>query len=118
MGRFFKVPKVGGGESYQLNYLGRKKKSGLRVLVRNGIFEPNISETDNGINRALFDIEQAFKAKQPAILSNHRAAFVGRIDEKNRNKGLDALDKLIKKVLRKWPDVEFISPNQFFNNIS
>lgn len=118
VGRFFKVPKVGGGESYQLNYLGRKKKSGLRVLVRNGIFEPNISETDNGINRALFDIEQAFKAKQPAILSNHRAAFVGRIDEKNRNKGLDALDKLIKKVLRKWPDVEFISPNQFFNNIS
>lgn len=112
VGRFFKVPKVGGGESYQLNYLGRKKKSGLRVLVRNGMFEPNISDSDNQVNKALLDIEQAFKAKQPAILSNHRAAFVGRIDTRNRAKGLKALDELLGKVLQKWPDVEFITPDQ------
>lgn len=112
VGRFLRVPKVGGAESYQFNYLGRKKKSGIRVLVRNGMFEPNILATDNGLDRAMFDIEQAFKAKQPAILSNHRAAFVGRIDTRNRAKGLKALDELLGKVLEKWPDVEFITPDQ------
>ena len=116
VGRFFKTPQIGGGESWQLNYLGRKKKSGIKVLVRNGMFEPNISDTDDGVDRAMFDIEQAFKAKQPAILSNHRAAFVGRIDEKNRAKGLKALDELITKVLKKWPDVEFISAVDFTAN--
>ena len=109
VGRFFKTPQVGGGHKWQLNYLGRKKQSGLRVLVRNGIFEPNISEKDNGVDRALFDVEQAFKAKQPAILSNHRAAFIGRIDTRNREKGLRALDELLGKMLKKWPDVEFVS---------
>lgn len=118
VGRFFKVPRVGKGESYQLNYLGRKRKSGIRVLVRNGMFEPNISDTDNQVNRALLDIEQAFKAKQPAILSNHRSAFAGRIDDRNRAKGLKALDELLGKVLKKWPDVQFITPKQLFDNAS
>ena len=109
VGRFFKTPQVGGGEKWQINYHGRKKKSGVKVMVRYGMFEPNISATDNGVNRALFDIEQAFKANQPALLSNHRAAFVGRIDRNNRDKGLCALDKLLTKTLQKWPEIEFIS---------
>lgn len=111
LGRFFKIPKPDGKESYQLNYLGRQKKSGLRVLVRNAVFETNISENDNGINRALYDIERAFNSKQPAIVSNHRASFVGTICSKNRDRGLKSLDELLSKVIRKWPDVEFISPN-------
>lgn len=115
VGRFFKIPKVGGGESFQVNYLGRVKNSGLKVLVRNGMFEPNISESDNGVNRALHDIEMAFKAKQPAIISNHRAAFMGRVHTKNREKGLKALDELISKVLQKWTDVEFVDINYFLN---
>ncbi len=109
VGRFLKTPKVGGGEKMQLNFLGRKKKSNLKVLVRNGIFEPNLSETDNGVSRALKDIEQAFNVGQPAILSNHRATFVSRIDIKNRSKGLKALEELLIKVIEKWPDVEFVS---------
>jgi hypothetical protein len=117
VGRYFKIPKVGGDEKWQLNYLGRKKKSGLKVLVRNGMFESNISDTDNGVNRALYDIENAFKAKQPALLSNHRASFVGRLDENNRAKGLKALDELLRKVLTKWPDVEFVSAVDFINDL-
>ncbi len=109
VGRFFKVPVVGGAERYQYNYLGRKKKSGLKVLVRNCVFESNMSENDNGVNRCLNDIEEAFLNKQPAIISNHRASFVAGIDPKNRDKGLNALNELFKEILVKWPDAEFVS---------
>jgi alpha-amylase/alpha-mannosidase (GH57 family) len=111
VGRFFKIPFIGGGERYQYNYLGRKKKSGLKVVVRNAMFESNMSATDNGVSRCMHDIEESFKAKQPALISNHRASFVGGIDIENRNKGLKALDQLFNSILQKWPDVEFISIN-------
>ena len=109
--RFFKVPLVGGGERHQFNYLGRKKKSGLKILVRNCVFESNMSENDNGVAKCMHDIAQAFEAKQPALISNHRASFVGGIDSGNRERGLRAIDMLFKDILKKWPDAEFITGN-------
>jgi hypothetical protein len=112
VGRNFKIPLKGGSERYQFNYLGRKKRSGLKVLVRNAVFESNMSEKDNGVDRCLYDIDQAFKSKQPALISNHRASFVGGIDTANRNKGLTTLDKLLTQITTKWGDVEFISAKE------
>jgi hypothetical protein len=117
VGRFFKIPLSGGGERYQYNYLGRNKKSGLKVLVRNCMFESNISTIENGVSHCLSTIEQAFKFKQPALISNHRACFVGRIDQKNRDKGLKAFDLLLKTILEKWPDAEFISIDKLVNKL-
>ena len=51
----------------------------------------------------------AFDSKKPAIISNHRAAFVGGIDVANREKGLKALDRLFSEILKRWPDAEFVS---------
>lgn len=112
VGRLFKVPQTDGTEKWQFNYLGRKKKSGLKVLVRNAMFESNISQSESAVDRCLYDIEQAFKLRQPAIISNHRACFTGRIDDNNRKKGLFELDLLFSKIVKKWPDVEFISINE------
>jgi len=112
VGRFLKIPQVGGGKRFQLNYLGRKIRSGLKILVRNAVFEPNMSLHSDGLDSCLAQIEQAFKAKQPAIISNHRAAFTGRIDPKNRGKGLQALDELLGRILKTWPDVSFISAQE------
>ena len=112
VGRLFKVPQTDGTEKWQFNYLGRKKKSGLKVLVRNAMFESNISQSESAVDRCLYDIEQAFKLRQPAIISNHRACFTGRIDDNNRRKGLFELDLLFSRIVKKWPDVEFISINQ------
>lgn len=117
VGRMFKIPQIGGGEKIQFNYLGRNKKSGLKVLVRNAVFESNMTESDNGVNRCLYDIEQAFKAKQPAIISNHRASFAGRINPKNRENGLKALDLLLKSILKKWPEVEFVSSKEISEHV-
>lgn len=110
--RLFKVPQTDGTERWQFNYLSRKKRSGLRVLVRNAMFESNISQSDSAVDRCLHDIEQAFKLRQPALISNHRACFVGRIDKDNRKKGLIELDLLFSRIIKKWPDVEFISINE------
>lgn len=107
VGRFFKIPQVGGGERYQYNYLGKKKNSGLKVLVRNCVFESNMSNDNDGVTRCLQDIEEAFRIKQPALISNHRASFVGGIDVRNRDIGIKALDSLITEILKKWPDAEF-----------
>lgn len=109
VGRYFKIPRLNGKDFPQFNYLGKNRKSGLKVLVRNCMYETNISEIDNGVKRCLNNIEQAFKLKQPAIISNHRASFVGGIEEKNRERGLKALDELLFQIIKKWPDVEFIS---------
>lgn len=112
VGRVFKEPKIKGKESYQFNYLGKRRKSGIRVLVRNAVYETNMSSSDNGVAKCLNGIEQAFNLKQPAIISNHRASFVGGVTNKNRDKGLKSLDLLLKEILKKWPDVEFISTNE------
>lgn len=111
VGRFSKLPNVGGGESFKFNYLGKKKYKGIRALVRNSVFESNLSDNDNGVSRCMHDIEQAFKSKQPALISNHRASFVGGIDVGNRDKGLLALDELLSKITAKWGDVEFVNSN-------
>jgi len=117
VGRFFKTPRVGGGERWQLNYLGRRKKSGLQVLVRNAVFEPNLHGVSGSVDHCMKRIDTAFKHRQPAIISNHRAAFVGGIDDNNRSQGLKALNHLLTKILKAWPDVEFLSMPEFSKSI-
>lgn len=38
--------------------------------------------------------------------------FCGHIDPENRKKGLSALKTLLEKVVKKWPDVEFVSVDE------
>jgi len=73
-----------------------------------------MSDTDDGLATCLSGIETAFKYRKPAIISNHRAAFVGGIDPANRDKGLSALNKLLKAIITQWPDAEFISAAELF----
>jgi hypothetical protein len=115
VGRLFKVPMKDATEKWQLNYLGKKNKSGLKVLVRNAVFETNISEYDNGVTKCLKDIEMAFKNNQAAIISNHRASFAGRLYPENRDRGLNSLDELLGKIMNNWHNVEFISGPDFVN---
>ena len=104
-----KVARFNKKHQQSFRILGQKSKFGFKYLVRNAVFETNFSIHENGINSCLKNIQDAFDCKQPAIISNHRASFVGGIDEKNRDKGLKSLDKLFVEILRKWPDVEFIN---------
>ena len=89
-----------------INYL-LKRKSRLKAVVRNAMFEPNLTKNNNGVADCIRQIEWAFRFKQPAIISNHRAAFIGAIEPGNREKGLVALHELFTEILKRWPEVEF-----------
>lgn len=90
------------------NFLGSNKKTGLNTIVRNVVFEPTNGNI-NHVEKALQQISAAFTLGKPANISSHRVNYCGLIDEKNRKKGLSALEELLRRIVEKWPDVEFVS---------
>ena len=90
-----------------LNYTGKANKLNQYYFVRNVVFEP--TSNSSSVNMALDQIESSFRWNRPAIISSHRVNFCGHIDPKNRETGINALKELLKKIVRKWPDAEFMS---------
>ncbi len=86
--------------------------------IRNVFFEPVNDPTKDWTDAALARIQAAFLMKRPAVISTHRVNFVGFIDPKNRENGLVQLEKLLQTVVKKWPDVKFITTNELSNYIN
>ncbi len=100
------------------NYLGAKGPGPTLSLVRNCVFEPN--EKIKGREWVTFTLQQvaaAFRLNKPAIISSHRVNFCGHIDPKNREEGLSALEQLLKAIVKRWPEVEFISISELVERI-
>ncbi len=93
------------------NILGEQISSGHCSIVRNCMFEPNSRKLD-WVNYTMNQIEAAFFWGKPAIISSHRVNFSGLLDENNRKQGLIDLKNLLKSILKKWPDVQFISADE------
>ena len=100
-----------------LNYTGKKTNEGLTNMVRNVVFEPTEDRGIDWVDFTLKQIETAFRWNKPAIISSHRVNFCGHIDEKNREKGLKSLERLLQEIVKKWPDVEFMSADELGNCI-
>ena len=81
--------------------------------MRNCAFEPTY-ELYKGIDLTMRQINAAFRWHKPAIISSHRVNFVGGIEERNRTEGLGELKSLLDAIVRKWPDVEFMSTAKMF----
>jgi hypothetical protein len=101
-----------GKHSFHFNYTGKKMNSGLILSVRNVVFEPTEKSKIDWVAYTIKQIEASFNLHRPAIISSHRVNFCGNIDSKNRIEGLLALKKLLKGIVFKWPEVEFLSINQ------
>lgn len=95
----------------RFNWLGKRSKYGLTYITRNCIFEPSQAETDC-IDGCLSDISNAFKWHKPAVISSHRVNYIGALHEDNRNNGLAQLNMLLKKIVKIWPSIEFISSDE------
>ncbi len=79
---------------------------------RNATFEPARSPNVDWVDKCLNDIKIAFRWGKPAVISSHRVNFSGGISTENRDKNLQQLHKLIKRILHFWPDAEFINSQQ------
>ena len=101
-----------GQYNYIIHHFGEKNKFGAMYSTRNGFFEPSNNRNYDWVNNCLAQIHMAFIMGKPAIISTHRINYVGYIDIGNRDFGLVSLRKLLKQVVKKWPEVQFISTNQ------
>ena len=101
-----------------LNYTGKRNKLGQIFMVRNVVFEPTEKKSFDWVIFTLNQIEAAFRWNKPAVISSHRVNFCGHIVPKNREEGISALKELLKNIVKRWPDVEFIAANELGDLIS
>jgi hypothetical protein len=102
----------------RLHWLGQRTNSGLIRITRNCFFEPSQSEGGDWIDKCLNDISTAFKWNKPAVISSHRVNYIGAIEKKNRDTGLRSLDTLLKKIMKIWPETEFVTSAELGDIIS
>jgi len=115
--RIQREPLGDGGYRKVLHYSGQKNNDGQVYLVRNSIFEPCKASRD-WVDSCLNDIRIAFAWRNPAVVGTHRVNYIGGIDTSNRDRGLRELTALLTAIIKKWPDVEFMSSEQLGNAIS
>lgn len=97
------------------HYNGQKNKFNQNFTVRNVTFEPAIDLNKDWVGSALSDISNAFFWNQPAIISSHRLNYIGWINEENRTHNLKHLKLLLNQIMKKWPDVIFVSSDELIN---
>ncbi len=103
-----------GQNKYQtsFNFIGKKTREDLTIMVRNIVFEPTEERGVDWVHFTMKQIDRAFRWNKPAIISSHRVNFCGHIDPKNREKGLQTLRQLLQEIVKKWPDVEFMAADE------
>ena len=77
-------------------------------MVRNCLLEPAGTGAD-WVGSCLRNMAWAFRFGKPAVIGSHRYNYIGSIDPANRDEGLRQLGTLLKEVVRRWPDVWFLS---------
>jgi hypothetical protein len=100
-----------------INYTGKKNYLGMIYGVRNVVFEPTHDRGFDWINYSLRQIASAFRWHRPAIVSSHRVNFCGHISPENRKQGIEGLKRLLKEIVARWPDVEFMSSGELMDMI-
>ncbi len=95
------------------NFQGRKSSIGLMYLMRNCFFEPtHFRDKFDVVDECLSRVKMAFHWKKAAVISSHRLNFIGNIDQNNRTKNIVLFRKLLSEIVKRWPDVEFITSDQ------
>lgn len=92
----------------RFHYMGQKNKYGQRYITRNCFFEPSQSGKD-WVDSCLNDIQIAFRWHKPVVISSHRVNYIGALDPGNRDRGLMQLKQLLQTIVKRWPNVEFMT---------
>lgn len=94
------------------HWQGEKNSRGMRYLIRNAFFEPYQRNNIDWVSNCLSRIALAFFWRKPAIISTHRINYIGVLDKNHRDTNIRQLSILLKSIVQKWPDVEFMSSDQ------
>lgn len=98
-------------------FTGQKNDTNQIYIVRNVIFEPYMDTNKDWVNTGLEQVKNAFFWRKPAIVSMHRVNFASNMNVKNRDMNLRTLKEFIGKIVKKYPDIEFMSSDQLINLI-
>jgi len=107
--RKMREPVPGKKSIYTNRWPGKVNQFSQIDLVRNVTFEPSLSNSPDLTGSCLKEIDIAFRMRKPAVISSHRINYVGYIDEKNRDKNLQLLKHILENVIKRWPDIEFMT---------
>ncbi len=107
-----KEPDLKGGIRSKFHFFGEQNKNKQIFLPRNCLFEPSSDQNINWVSSCLKDIKGAFSSFKPAIISCHRVNFIGNINSENRKKNLKDFSILLTEILKRWPDVEFMTTDK------
>jgi hypothetical protein len=105
-------PNPAGGHKTVNKFWGSKNALGQVHWRRNCQFEPGRNQQFDWVSKCLSEIEIAFRWGKPAVISSHRENFIGSVFEDNRTQSLEKLKRLLQTVVKKWPEVQFISSAQ------
>jgi hypothetical protein len=110
-GAYQLIPEIGKVNKFskKFHYTGERNRLGQVYSVRNCIFEPSLTKSSLDPSHCLSQIDKAFNNNKPAIISSHRVNFMGSIFEKNRTENLKLFRSLLKSIVSKWPNVEFMN---------
>jgi hypothetical protein len=95
-------------------------KPGLLQTVRNVQFEPSLmhpTKKNVAVSNCLKQIQTAFFWKKPAVISTHRINFCGTLSKQNRISNLFLFNELLCEIIKKWPEVEFMTTIELANTM-
>ena len=107
-----KEPLGDGKYKTHLRFLGKQNKLGQLYLSRNAGFEPSQFPDQDNVNTCLKSIETLFRLNKPATISTHRVNYIGWLHPENREETLRQLKILLAEIVKRWPDVEFMTSDE------
>jgi len=101
-----------------LHYCGQRNKYKQVYLVRNCEYEPAYhQDPQRCVERALQQVDHAFRNRKPAIINSHRFNYISTINSQNAERNLKGLETLLCEIVKKYPDVEFLSSDRLLEHM-
>lgn len=91
------------------HFIGQKNEYNQIYLIRNCEFEPSMNINVDWVDICLYEMQMAFNCNKPATICTHRLNYIGSIDLQNRDKNLKYLSLLLSEIIKRWPEVEFVT---------
>jgi hypothetical protein len=91
---------------------GETNGFGTMYNIRNCFFEPTMNPFKDWVDGCLAQVSNAFLLGKPAVICTHRLNYIGFIEPSNRDRGLKALSRLLRSIVKKWPAARFVSTDE------